>query len=358
MALFLGCNRQDEPIPIPGEPVFYLRGTLDGEAFDLSAGVEGVMVNSSEGEDINGEQWYRGGLDDLSSEPMSLSLSFRDIRGISEDPIDPVSSLSRSAFNLNGLDSNAYFLVKFFADPYSASGSLIAAEWNFGDGTSSTDLQPSHAYPIIQDSYNACATLFYAGGCQRELCYMITPSLDGTVDIQFNTGIQGLVLATAITQSMIPVDFKWEFEGGGTESGPEIAFVPTPGKMVEQVCLTVVDAQSREYQICRDLVLDSVGGCTGNFDIEMENVLEISHGAQGERAAKVELKLDGEKWSALEGTGQIEILSSIDYEMNDLGLPTRKLEIKGRLSLVNDAGETRELVINEGSIAVAYPRDL
>ena len=48
LLVLTNCNKQEEPIPISGDPVFYLDATLDGEALLLGAGVNEYFLQSSE----------------------------------------------------------------------------------------------------------------------------------------------------------------------------------------------------------------------------------------------------------------------------------------------------------------------
>ena len=58
LLVFTNCNKQEEPKPISGTPVFYLDATLDSENLGLEAGLNGYFLQSLEYEDLNKEQWY------------------------------------------------------------------------------------------------------------------------------------------------------------------------------------------------------------------------------------------------------------------------------------------------------------
>ncbi len=355
LLICLSCNRQDEPVPIHSEPVFSLRGTLDGEILEMDAGLRGVEMKTSELLDENNEHWYVGSFENNGNDPYSLSFAFRDIRGVSDQPIDPVTSLQASNYHSASLDTNSFFSVEFFPESFPSQRVLVGTLWDFGDGTTSTEIQPTHNYPFEDKSYEVCVTYTFKTGCERKICYEINPFLAGMVDIDFNTTIPGVVLGVAITKGFIPVEFRWDFENGVSEQGPEIAYFPTAGDRVERICLTAFDEDGNEYNICRDVAIDSLNVCVANFNFADRKLKEISHGEIGERVAGVSLTMDGEEWRTLGSGSEIRILDSEIYDRNSQGLPTRKLLILGQLDLFNPQGEKRSLIISEATIAVAYP---
>lgn len=54
----------------------------------------------------------------------------------------------------------------------SAQHPISGASWNFGDGSSSTTLNPTHTYTTA-GSYNVCLTLSFDGGCHSTICHQV-----------------------------------------------------------------------------------------------------------------------------------------------------------------------------------------
>ena len=79
---------------------------------------------------------------------------------------------------------NTPYTVMIFLPGINANGaSAIAAEWNFGDGVTSTQLWPSYEYLEV-GTYTVCVTLVYSDGCTATSCVTFTVNTDGT----FNPG--------------------------------------------------------------------------------------------------------------------------------------------------------------------------
>ncbi|MCS6991959.1 MAG: PKD domain-containing protein [Chitinophagales bacterium] len=62
------------------------------------------------------------------------------------------------------------------------SQNAVAYLWEFGDGTTSTEVNPTHKY-TISGQYLACLTAFNENGCPAKVCTLITVELVPVVDV-------------------------------------------------------------------------------------------------------------------------------------------------------------------------------
>lgn len=58
------------------------------------------------------------------------------------------------------------------------SGELISANWDFGDGSTSRDLQPQHKYATL-GQFQTCVTIATVSGCVKKLCDSISINSSG-----------------------------------------------------------------------------------------------------------------------------------------------------------------------------------
>jgi PKD repeat protein len=100
--------------------------------------------------------------------------------------------------------------------------------WNFGDGTTSTSSKPVHTY---NKAFGPNITLYatIAGGCtdsfilQTALIYDGPRTCDFTVNTDYAYGFRGVKLnplntATGVAGGQDKVNYKWIFQGGGTNN--------------------------------------------------------------------------------------------------------------------------------------------
>ena len=173
--------------------------------------------------------------------------------------------------------------------------------------------------------------------------------------IDFESSPSGLIHAIANAQNFSPISYSWTFEGGNNATTSEVAFFANTAIPVERICLEVRDGKNNKYTICKDLLIDSTNTCVGNFGFSRNEGLEISHGLPGERVITISLLLNNTKWSSVNNSGQLSIISSEPYLQNENGLLTRRLNIRGQGEFVNSSGDFISLIIHDGFIAVAIP---
>jgi PKD repeat protein len=122
---------------------------------------------------------------------------------------------------------------------WSLGGNIIAWNWTFGDGTTSTEQNPQHVYTGV-GSYDVCLTFTTAIGCTSTVCQTVTVSLTPICNADFNyqTLANGdLQFNDLSTANSTIVSWAWTF-GNQTSSAqnPIQTFV---GGFSYDVCLTI-----------------------------------------------------------------------------------------------------------------------
>ena len=100
-----------------------------------------------------------------------------------------------------------------------STGSPTSWLWNFGDGETSTDQNPSHTY-LAADSYTVSLTAGNAGGSDTESKpdYVVLLGPTAGFSATPTTGTEPLGVAFTDTSAGAPTDWMWSFGDGGTST--------------------------------------------------------------------------------------------------------------------------------------------
>ena len=182
-----------------------------------------------------------------------------------------------SLINPPGCDAYFYYGVNpgaplGFYDASWASTPIIGWLWSFGDGTSSTDQNPVHAYNAF-GWYNVCLTITATDGCSSTYCediyfggnntfcsagyYYMTPGPTGSL----------LEVAFADISSGNVIAWDWDF-GDGTSSTNQNPVHTYNTFGVFQVCLDIYTSDSCSSSWCDYVYVDSLinpQGCEAYF---------------------------------------------------------------------------------------------
>lgn len=155
-----------------------------------------------------------------------------------------------AAFSFSAVGSSGYFY------PYSNSGNIASYFWSFGDGSSSNQAYPVHAYNAA-GLYNVCLYAVFSSGCVDTVCSTIAISnanCQASFNI-YNTGGNSYVFQnTSNIDSTLTTSFSYWTFGDGTTStmwNPSNTY-NAPG--FYSVCLTIIDSANG----CADTYCDSI----------------------------------------------------------------------------------------------------
>jgi len=157
------------------------------------------------------------------------------------------------------------FVQSGSASFYPAVTSGATYLWNFGDGTTSTQMQPNHAYsnPGV---YNVCLSIAY-GGATCTSCQTITiaASSNCTASFQaFPDSVGGVYFQNTSTGTGL--SYAWTFSNGVSSSSQNVYIPPGTSGWI-YACLNIYN----NAQSCSDTYCDSIfvsgGGlpCNANF---------------------------------------------------------------------------------------------
>ncbi|RMG86397.1 MAG: PKD domain-containing protein [Bacteroidetes bacterium] len=135
--------------------------------------------------------------------------------------------------------------------------------WDFGDGNTSTEQNPTHTYAVPGD-YEVCLTVTNNAG-SLTTCQTISVVLIPVADFDFEMDGFGGVMFTDMSTNN-PTGWLWDFGDGNTstEQNPTHVYA-APGNVT--VCLTASNSAG-DNMTCKDLVISST--------LEAEGVLNWS----------------------------------------------------------------------------------
>ena len=161
---------------------------------------------------------------------------------------------------------------------YSPGGSLCFSplqsnlfyqyQWDFGDGSTSTDPVPCHQFGPTVDSSLVCLIITdSASGCSDTTCLMVYPSLGGC-SAQFtstpgNNPDEWIFVANDTTM----LNYSWDFDGGTIVSSinPWSAVVQYNNPGVRNVCLAADNGNGCIDFYCEVILVGSGSPCSAAF---------------------------------------------------------------------------------------------
>ena len=154
--------------------------------------------------------------------------------------------------------------IAFSDSSFSTNGTINSWFWDFGDGNTSTQQNPTHVYSN-PGTYNVCLTIGTTNGCQSTICNIVTVGGGGGCQAAFSWTTGGLFNTVLFTDQSVfnsPVNWFWDFGDGATstQQNPTHTY-SQPGTYI--ACLTISDSiQSCVSTTCDTIVIQGGGNPT------------------------------------------------------------------------------------------------
>ncbi len=369
----------DEDIPIPenkvGTPVFSFSGQLDNEPVAFTAGVEeyymeaSYSIADSTSYDI---PYFNTVFRQVNSEePVQEQLLIR-LKGVSTD-------ISSGAFEIQNqftttqlqylgtpviVYDTTYQVI--FENQSASSLSESAFQWESGESVNGSYAEYE---PVIEfdqpQNFVMCLTSTYSlntdESCQNTRCKTVAfeealRSCEASLDFEMDTE---LTVTASVTGGSAPYTFDWGY-GGVTDENLQLA----PNSLGD-FTVTVTDSEdcidSVGFQTIPNAAsLSLIEYCHADFSYEVVQAISSTPLPSEEgRVTIIYTDKAGKSYrsdlSQQPATSGFKILKIEDYEPNENGDPTIKLELSLNCHLFNPDGTVKVLSNGMAVIAVAYP---
>lgn len=187
-----------------------------------------------------------------------------------------------------------------FIDNSTSNHDIISWHWDFGDGHTSDDQNPLHAY-IEAGTYLVCLIIEDNVGCVADVCHEVTVEGPQGCHANFEWEIIGNGLgvhffSTSTSEHDI-ISYHWFF-GDGTQGDGQnpIHEYQEPG--IYHVCLVITDNVGCVSEECHDVTVGEIEGCHASFEWE---IIEGGTGAQFFSTSTSEHEIISYQWTFGDG---------------------------------------------------------
>jgi len=374
--LLFQCKKIDLPEPVDQEPVFSVAAELGGDSLRFSAGEEGYRLRASHETDSTGLTLYTAIFEPLECCGPELKFIFR---GVDRQSPMPSSALSVGSYDyyVPLMDSSFVTYTVNFNSEISSTEDIApyAYFWDFGDGTTETVANPIHEYEDLSPR-NVRLEVTASNGCraayEREVDWNAGPSdciIDFNVDWALVTNDQIEVKADFPNTPVGGGDFTdWYWNDFDSMSFPLTIF-PFPSDTIAQICLTATsDSQMCSATACKGVysVSDSLPFLTEIYSCEAFYTYQLDIDSTvipaPEQLGTVIIEYtdeNGTTYSTALGNqspARFFTLNALEnFEDNEAGEPTRKLEVAFDGVLYDQQGAVFAPLTGEAVIAVSLP---
>jgi hypothetical protein len=382
LSVFLaGCQKIDVE-PVDGTPVFSATFEVDGISKNWQAGVDGYYMFTEFEKDANDVYVFTGRLQRDSCSAgcgESLTIRIRDFQQVLQGNPDVETALKPGDyfFKNENTDSSAWVFdtIVFYQVGFNASASVSPTgaavfNWNFGGLGTAAGISPTFDFGTLDQPVPV--TLNMAGnnvGCsslQTRTVQKPTPNSTpcGVQIFVQNDSTGPGTMMTAMAEGNGPYTYMWSngslgqsislpfnqqpqasvtvTDATGCSSTSSLSFFANPGT-VPQYC-----AAAFSYDVVEVIEVDSALVFIPGDSLQFSKVTIEYSDATGK------LYRSGEQAQA--GFSFFKILSTEDYDTNENGEKTKKLNVRFACRLWDEQGNFIEIKNGEAVVAVAYPQ--
>lgn len=369
IALFIilySCKGKEDPLEKQSNPIFVFSAELEEDSLivpvNFISGVDGIFMYSSFEKDDEGVYNFTGDYGDIDGNS-KLKIGFRDYKEREpNEKVDIENVIMVGEGEYKGVESEkrTFYKAHFNNSSYANSNYLF----DFGDGNlSPVQIGPfSHIYSekgmyivgliATRSTYNSAIS--------KEI---YVDEVDCFVDFDFELDSSSLTGRARISEhsSTGPYEYIWSIDGNtgllqGSDTSWAYYFSLDGVKLIE------VEQQDANLCIAKasknvDVHYGFASPCMANFEytgyeeIEVDNLTYFN-------SIYVE-------WTADDGTiystkykdqeGDIKITSVNQFQLNEKGEKTVKIDVEFNCTLYNDQGIKIQLRNAKATLAVAYP---
>lgn len=361
IAIGLVSCKGELPLPVDEDPVFFVKMKLDGQAWNRSAGIDDWYMDATTDLDVEQIRVFAGAFQNFDVEKSeSFQVTFRDWLNVGQSaplgseafPIGKISYVSQ----VNPNDDNKSFEFR----AVSQGKAPFTYEWDFGDGSTSTEANPVHVYNS-DGKFHVNLTILDGRGCwsfARQEVRVGNDFKECRIGIDYKMVSDGSIALSAQLEeeTVDPKTLIWSFgDGNTTENQFDVSHTYADPGIFELQLATQFD--DKTCVIFKNIYPYSRLSCLSNFEYspkrpgpELGRVILTYTNPEGKVYTSHTFK--GQPSQSEFWLDEIE-----DYEPNQRGAPTKKLKVRfhGRLYSLEDEEDFMEVSEGEAIIAVEVP---
>lgn len=350
MLLLFSCSEREEPQPENGMPEFYLIGELNGEAFEYYAG-EDAFNEAFSYQSPDGISWYS------SRFYLTQGNNTIDPRTFDFELAISANDSSDAAFitEAGNIELQSDSIVEYYEVSFNSKidNPAYNYSWDFGDGNTSTEINPVHRYPKTQSEYQVCLNIVNDGACIAEICQMVKPYLKGNLVINTIQSGSGLIIFEPQITGFEAINYEWVLENGNVINTRQVAVQSNSDEVIE-LCLKAKSRSSSVYEKCIQFNTGlNPSACVSNFNFISNEIIDTISNAIENRVVSTSLIINNSSLNLADfEDNYFEILASEPYLATAEGEATRKIEFRLELRLIDENGRFNHLKITDGAMAL------
>jgi len=368
VSIFCSCQKEELPVASEGTPVFSIDGAVDNSDLKIEAGKKDFYLFTSYEVDENDVMIFKGHFDKTSDcqNDCEESLSF-EIRNYQQGVVNDFNienALKVGEYNYKFTDiftpSNPSSLV---ANPIGVAP--FSYDWKIDGISQNQDIENlSYEMPLGVNRQKVFLEITDATGCKGSIEKFINRDQSQALQVNYEVELEPAApfiakLKTVVQSGQGPFFYKWD-------TGDQSPFINVLGG---KYCVSVEDVNGDEIQVCKTVSKDSIGVpitnatgfsyCSADFEQEGELAPVSNNPFQ---LATIIIKYSDKngntfssEYSEQSASNYFEITNVEDYELNENGDKTKKLDVRFQCQLKNGNGDSVQINQTSGSIAVAHP---
>jgi PKD repeat protein len=364
------CKRSEEPFNNIGKPVFALKGTVNGQSFSKTAGVNGYyMYSSYQYDSANKAFTFSANMagDSCPTCKETLQITFYDkATSNSATPVNITAALPLGSYSF--FDSIPVFKTRYKYN-FIAEGRYYTNPtylWTF-NGTDTSRLQNPIVYFTDTSTKTVCLTITDSTTlCNKTICNAVYLPLNPAYDYvkaNFDYDTLGGLNIQFLDKSAKPpgTTYNWDFGDGNQsiDSIPTHLYSSTGRYLVKLRINGVFGIRAiSKYVDVKNVSLD----CLTNYSYESPVADSVIVGTQSPLSKIIVRYTDdnGEEFISSRQsqplTSQFTVIGNTLYNNNERGEKTSALNVNFRCRVFSTSTNNfKDLVITNGQIAVAYP---
>ncbi|MFK7921704.1 MAG: PKD domain-containing protein [Bacteroidia bacterium] len=342
------CEEKPLPKPFEDQVDFFLEGEIDGKAIRLDAGKQDYYMYTQRERNQDNLWLFKGQLSPVNCQgcPGSFAIEFRDV-DIRPDngPFNIPSIFRVKSYDFAFAPSLGPQFYQVNYQSQSSGGNNPILQWTFGDGSTSTELNPVRYYEQVDGtSFEVCLTASDGVSCESQICNEVrltANSCKADFSTIIDTSLNSVKFESQI-QGDGSIQYNWMFgDGSSSTFADPIYLYPLAGRYQAQ--LQIEDADGCIATHSR-LISSDPDICTHNFSYEVEKVSSPDSMQFGHIRVlwwDENGQLYRSDWSQQDTESNFEVTEVLDYQNNELDQPTLRLGLKLNCWLSNGDHEVR-----------------